>query len=150
MILAPGREQISFKRNTVREYFIDFGALGCQRYRTVSKDKSLADPQPDQNQKRLRSFDAPVAGPNAPIIGSMPATIIGSRHQRVQSSKELGEKVAAARRGMKLTQLAFANLAGVGRRFVSELERGKPTLEFDKVVQACAAAGLDIFVKARK
>ncbi len=58
--------------------------------------------------------------------------------------------MAAARRGMKLTQLAFANLAGVGRRFVSELERGKPTLEFDKVVQACAAAGLDIFVKARK
>lgn len=57
--------------------------------------------------------------------------------------------VRTARTGMNLNQQSFADLAGVGRRFVSELEAGKPTLEFDRVLKVCAAAGIDLSATAR-
>jgi len=51
---------------------------------------------------------------------------------------------------MRLSQQQFADLAGVGRRFVSELENGKTTLEFDRVLQACKAAGVDVIARRRQ
>jgi transcriptional regulator with XRE-family HTH domain len=51
---------------------------------------------------------------------------------------------------MKLSQGEFAAHAGVGRRFVSELECGKASLEFDKVLACAAAAGVDIFARPRR
>ncbi|PVM90339.1 hypothetical protein DDF67_10270 [Caulobacter endophyticus] len=50
---------------------------------------------------------------------------------------------------MNLTQTEFADMAGVGRRFVSELENGKATLELGKVMAACAAAGIDLLAAQR-
>jgi transcriptional regulator with XRE-family HTH domain len=45
------------------------------------------------------------------------------------------------------TQQKFADLVGVGRRFLSELEAGKPTLEVGKVLQVASAAGVSILVR---
>ncbi len=42
------------------------------------------------------------------------------------------------RKQLKLTQPELANRAGVGLRFVRELERGKPTVQLDKVNQVLA------------
>ena len=67
----------------------------------------------------------------------------------VGSAKEIGLLIRGARRKMRMSQQAFADLAGVGRRFVSELEAGKPTLEFDKVLKACGAAGIDMLAFVR-
>jgi len=50
---------------------------------------------------------------------------------------------------MKLSQQDFADLAGVGRRFVSELESGKPTLEIERVLRVCKAAGIDLTAYVR-
>lgn len=48
--------------------------------------------------------------------------------------KRLGEFVRAKRREQKLSQVELALLAGVGRRFISELESGeKGSLRIDKV-----------------
>jgi len=49
----------------------------------------------------------------------------------------------------KMSQQAFADLVGVGRRFISELENGKATLEFDKVVGVASAIGLDLVARKR-
>lgn len=49
-----------------------------------------------------------------------------------------------------MTQQAFADLCGVGRRFLSELENGKPTVEFGKVLQVLAAAGIDLTARERQ
>ena len=50
-----------------------------------------------------------------------------------QSSAQVGKFVRQRRTANKLTQRQLGELAGVGTRFVSELERGKPTLRMDSV-----------------
>lgn len=62
---------------------------------------------------------------------------------------DLGRMVRRLRERRKLSQQEFADLAGVGRRFVSELENGKPTLEFAKVLQVARAAGISLIARDR-
>ncbi len=47
--------------------------------------------------------------------------------------KELGEFVKKKRKQAQLTQPELAQKAGVGLRFIRELERNKPSLRLDKV-----------------
>lgn len=49
--------------------------------------------------------------------------------------------VRQRRRAADLTQHELGDLAGVGKRFVVELENGKPTLRMDKVNQVLAVFG---------
>lgn len=51
------------------------------------------------------------------------------------------EFVKAKRRAAGLTQRALADRAGLGLRFVRELEQGKETLRLDKVNQVLALFG---------
>lgn len=53
----------------------------------------------------------------------------------------IGAFVRRRRKAHGLTQEELAELAGVGTRFLSELERGKPTLRLDKVEQVLAVFG---------
>ena len=48
---------------------------------------------------------------------------------------EVNEKIRELRKRAKLTQVQLATRAGVGLRFLKELERGKPTVRSDKVRQ---------------
>ncbi len=48
---------------------------------------------------------------------------------------DLSAFVKQKRKALKLTQKEMAEKAGVGLRFVRELERGKETLKMDKVNQ---------------
>lgn len=67
----------------------------------------------------------------------------------ILTSSDLGTAIKFARKAGKLNQQALADLAGVGRRFISELEGGKPSLEIDKVLNVARAAGIDILAKKR-
>jgi y4mF family transcriptional regulator len=53
----------------------------------------------------------------------------------------LGAFVRGRRRANRLTQQQLGELAGVGTRFVSELERDKPTLRLDAVNAVLAVFG---------
>lgn len=64
----------------------------------------------------------------------------------IQSATDIGAAIRAARKAKGLTQQNFADLAGVGRRFLSELESGKPTLEIGKVLKVAAAAGFRLMM----
>ena len=55
--------------------------------------------------------------------------------------EDIASFVRARRRANRLTQAALAELAGVGTRFVSELERGKPTVRLDAVQAVLAVFG---------
>lgn len=57
---------------------------------------------------------------------------------------EIGAAVRRARKAMGLRQDEFAAAAGVGLRFVVELERGKPTVQLGRTLAVLAAAGLDL------
>ena len=88
------------------------------------------------------------AGSIRQISDEMRETRQATRFQ-LDTVADLGALVRKARLQLGFTQQSFADLAGVGRRFVSELESGKPTLEADRVLRCCAAAGIDIFAELR-
>jgi y4mF family transcriptional regulator len=67
----------------------------------------------------------------------------------VSNPSQLGTFIKSERTAKGLTQQQLADLAGVGRRFIVECEAGKPRLEFAKVLQVAAAAGIDIFAIKR-
>lgn len=57
------------------------------------------------------------------------------------TTHDLAAEVRRRREANKMTQADLARLAGVGRRFVSELERGKGSLHLDKVCTVLAVFG---------
>ena len=59
----------------------------------------------------------------------------------ISSPSDLGAALREARnaRGLRLEDLALA--AGVGLRFLSELERGKPTVRLAETLRVAAALG---------
>jgi y4mF family transcriptional regulator len=74
----------------------------------------------------------------------------GQRLQtQVRTAADIGALVRTARKAMKMNQAQFAAHAGVGRRFVSELESGKASLEFDRVMACAEAAGVDLVARIR-
>jgi y4mF family transcriptional regulator len=58
------------------------------------------------------------------------------------SSTKIGEFVRQRRRANHLTQRQLGELAGVGLRLVSELERGKVTLRMDGANRVLAVFGM--------
>jgi y4mF family transcriptional regulator len=58
-----------------------------------------------------------------------------------ESAVSVGAFVRSRRVANKLTQAELGALAGVGQRFVSEVERGKPTVRLDAVNRLLAAFG---------
>jgi len=65
------------------------------------------------------------------------------------SSEELSaiaSAVRAARRQHHLTQAQLAGLSGTGLRFISELERGKPSISLHKLLPVLAVLGLQLRV----
>jgi len=54
----------------------------------------------------------------------------------------LGRMVRHARRRIGLSQSTLARRTGVGTRFISDLENGKPTLQIHKVLQVLMQLGL--------
>ena len=72
-----------------------------------------------------------------------------NQYQQITTAKNIGQLVRKTREARKISQQRFADLAGVGRRFISELENGKASLEFDKVVSVAAVAGIDLFARER-
>ncbi len=57
---------------------------------------------------------------------------------------ELISFVKERRKVLKLTQKDLAEKAGVGLRFIRELEQGKPTLRLDKINQVLSLFGYQI------
>ena len=62
---------------------------------------------------------------------------------------ELGRKVRLQRHESALRQDELAALAGVGTRFVSDLENGKQSLELGKVMLVLETVGLEVCVRRR-
>jgi HTH-type transcriptional regulator/antitoxin HipB len=68
---------------------------------------------------------------------------------KVSNAKELGALVRLRRKQAGLTLKDAAGMAGVGIRFLSELERGKPTLQLGLAIEVLQLFGLELHVRAR-
>ena len=62
----------------------------------------------------------------------------------IRSSQQLGNALRAARKRLELTQPQLALAAGVGVRFIVDLEAGKPTLRLENVLRVIDALGGEI------
>ena len=62
----------------------------------------------------------------------------------IQSPQQLGAALRAARKQLGLTQPQLALAAGVGVRFIVDLEAGKPTLRLENVMRVIDALGGEI------
>ena len=66
---------------------------------------------------------------------------------RIPSPAALGDAVRVARKQLALTQPQLALAAGVGVRFVVELEAGKPTLRLEHILRVLHALGGSLVVE---
>ena len=62
----------------------------------------------------------------------------------IQSSQQLGHALRAARKQLGLTQPQLALAAGVGVRFIVDLEAGKPTVRLENVLRVIDTLGGEI------
>ncbi len=61
-----------------------------------------------------------------------------------RASEQFGQAVRGRRKALGLSQAQTCDLAGVGLAFLYELERGKPTVRLDKVLQVLQVLGLGL------
>ncbi len=57
---------------------------------------------------------------------------------------EIGKNIKEIRKKYDLTQVELSDRAGVGLRFLRELEQGKPTVRLDKITQVLQLFGYHI------
>ncbi len=62
----------------------------------------------------------------------------------IRSPQQLGDALRAARKQLQLTQPQLALAAGVGVRFIVDLEAGKPTVRLENVLRVIDALGGEI------
>ena len=62
----------------------------------------------------------------------------------IRSPQQLGRALRAARMQLGLTQPQLALAAGVGVRFIVDLESGKPTLRLENVLRVIDALGGEV------
>lgn len=67
----------------------------------------------------------------------------------VRSASDIGGAVRRKRINDRLTLAEAAGLCNVNYRFLSDLENGKQTVRFDKVLQVLACLGLELTIKER-
>ncbi len=66
---------------------------------------------------------------------------------RTRTPGEVGKIVRATRKAAGLRQDELAGAAGVGLRFIVDLEAGKPTVQLGKALAVLAALGCSLEIK---
>jgi y4mF family transcriptional regulator len=60
------------------------------------------------------------------------------------TTAQVGELIRKARKNLGVTQKALAMTSGTGLRFIIDLERGKPTCQFGKVLTVIHTLGISM------
>lgn len=68
----------------------------------------------------------------------------------MRNAAEFGRAIRRRREQLGHTQEEAAALCGVGTRFLSELERGKPTAQIGKALTVARRLGLEVSLQARE
>jgi HTH-type transcriptional regulator/antitoxin HipB len=67
----------------------------------------------------------------------------------VRNTTDFGNELRQRRRAVGLSQGAVADVVGVNRRVIGELERGKPTVQLDIALRVAEALGVDLSFSVR-
>lgn len=108
----------------------------------------VTPPANDNDHDPERALPVPVRAQIEPVRDHQASTATGNSStvsaMIVGTPEQMGEAVRSARARRRMTQQDVATAASVGRRFVVELEAGKPTAELCRVLAVCHAVGLTI------
>lgn len=64
----------------------------------------------------------------------------------IQSVAELGRALRAVRRNSGIRIDDMAATAGVSKQFASDVEHGKPTVQFDRVIKLLSEMGISVSI----
>jgi y4mF family transcriptional regulator len=97
----------------------------------------------------------PAIGPDRDVYLIVPFldAIFGPRGMMMSTiadAETFGALVRTERKSQKLTQEQLAGLAGVGVRFVRELEAGKESCQLGRALQVAQTLGLIVSVSTRR
>ena len=68
---------------------------------------------------------------------------------KIAEIAQIGAAIRLKRRAIGMRQAELAALAGVGARFLSEIENGKPSAQIGRVLQVLRRLGLDLSIRPR-
>jgi DNA-binding XRE family transcriptional regulator len=68
---------------------------------------------------------------------------------KTSSASDFGARLRSRRRELTISQTALADIIGVNRRVVGELERGKGSVRLQIALDAARALGLDVHLDER-
>ena len=69
---------------------------------------------------------------------------VTARYQMIRNPSDFGKGLRQRRRAVGLSQGEVADVVGVNRRVIGELERGKPTVQLAIALRVAEALGLDV------
>jgi y4mF family transcriptional regulator len=75
--------------------------------------------------------------------------MINQTKTKIISSKGLAQYIKTRRKELKLNQTQLADSANVSRRFIYELESGKPGVRFDKAMNVLLSLSTDVILQGR-
>lgn len=68
---------------------------------------------------------------------------------KIIDAKSLGKAIRDRRKEFNYTQTYLSEFTGFSVSFISDLERGKPTVELEKTLEIINILGLDILIEKR-
>lgn len=68
---------------------------------------------------------------------------------RILNAQDFGAAIRLRRNELGYTQAYVAGFAGCSTVFLSELENGKPTVEFDRALRVATVLGIDLVASRR-
>lgn len=69
--------------------------------------------------------------------------------KEIFTAKDLGKIIQERRKEKKLTQKAVSDVTGLSTSFISDVENGKETIEFSKVLILLKILSMDLVIKNR-
>lgn len=67
--------------------------------------------------------------------------------REITGMAEVAEIVRRVRKSQRISQTVLSQASNVGLRFVGDIERGKPTVQFDKLLAVLTALGISLKVE---
>ena len=68
---------------------------------------------------------------------------------KILNTSDLGSAVRSRRKSLNYTQAFLSDFTGLSVSFISDLENGKPTVEFEKVLKIINILGMDLCIENR-
>ena len=62
----------------------------------------------------------------------------------VRKMEDVAEIVRRTRKAQKISQTVLSQASNVGLRFVGDIERGKPAIQFDKLMAVLTSLGIAV------